>query len=200
MKTLVIKGRFTNMVLGTMSSDPEIQERFISNKAPDAKSIKEEVASIGVDEVVERSTTIFPRNENGEVFMYGYMFKGFLKNAARALARVDGTVAKGTKAYIKILTDTVFVKDRQINVSFNGKPIKEVGNLQRPLRAQTAQGDRVALANSETIPEGAEFIVTLKLLDEKYLPLVMECLEYGELQGLGQWRNAGFGTFECEVA
>ena len=42
----------------------------------------------------------------------------------------------------------IFIAPRQIPIKFDG----EMGICQRPLRAQTAQGERVALASSESIP------------------------------------------------
>lgn len=71
----------------------------------------------------------------------------------------------------------------------------EVGELQRPLRAETAQGARVALAHSETVPVGTKQEFIVKLLKDDLVPLVREWLDYGELHGTGQWRNASFGRF-----
>ena len=67
-------------------------------------------------------------------------------------------------------------------------------DCQRPLRASTAQGERVALANSETIPAGSTFTFTINLLDESLEGAVRECLDYAELHGFFQWRNSGKGT------
>ena len=45
------------------------------------------------------------------------------------------------------------------------------------MRAQTPQGERVALARSEMIDLGASMEFTLNLLDPKLEPLVREWLE-----------------------
>ena len=74
----------------------------------------------------------------------------------------------------------------------------DIGDLQRPLRAQTAQGERIALAHSETVPAGSFIECTIKTPDQ-YEPVVMEWLEYGQLKGMGQWRNASWGRFNYEV-
>ena len=60
------------------------------------------------------------------------------------------------------------------------------------------QGERICLANPEMIPAGAYFFVTIKFPD-KLEPVVIEWLNYGELKGLGQWRNAGWGRFTWQV-
>ena len=70
-----------------------------------------------------------------------------------------------------------------------------IGNCQRPLRASTPQGERVALASSETVPAGTKLRFDIVMLDPKLEGLVREWLDYGELRGLGQWRNAGKGSY-----
>ena len=191
---LKVKLTFTNELLGTWSSDPEIAKKFIASKAPDAKSLEEEVANLGVDAVVEQGKTVFPRNSEGVPILYGYQILGFFKAAARALARDKSTKTAGLKAYIKIIDGNIRIKEREIPIIFDG----EIGSCQRPLRAQTPQGERVAIANSETIPEGASAEFTIKMLGdwEKY---VKEWLSYGEWSGIGQWRNSGKGQFTWEI-
>ncbi len=70
-----------------------------------------------------------------------------------------------------------------------------MGDCQRPLRAATAQGERVALAHSETVPAGSEVSFTVQVFDKSLLPVIRECLDYGEYHGLAQWRNSGKGRF-----
>ena len=71
----------------------------------------------------------------------------------------------------------------------------DIGLCERPLRASTPQGERVALAISEEIPAGATMEFTITCMDEKDLKLVREWLDYGYYRGLGQWRNSGKGRF-----
>ena len=188
-----IKITFTEEVLGTSSSNPDIHREFIASKAPDATGLEEEVAAIGVDASVEKSTTVFPK-ENGNPFFWDYQIKGFFKDACGALARVPGTKSNAQKAYKKVIDGTVFVFPRKIPVTLSGA----MGHCQRPLRAETAQGPRVALANSETLPAGSSIETEIRLLDERNEKLVKEWLDYGALRGLGQWRNSGKGRFTWE--
>jgi hypothetical protein len=74
-----------------------------------------------------------------------------------------------------------------------------VGRCERPLRAQTAQGERVALASSETVPAGCTLEFTVIALREDLLDYVEEWLDYGGLRGFGQWRNSGKGCFTWEL-
>ena len=53
------------------------------------------------------------------------------------------------KAYKKIIDGCIFTYPRRMPIHFDG----EITNLQRPLRAQTMQGERICLANSEVIPQ-----------------------------------------------
>lgn len=191
---------FTSEILGTASSDKEIHQRFIASKAPDAPSREEEVASVGIEGVVEKTATVFPRNEAGQPILYDYQVKGFFKDACGMLSRAMGTHSSELKAYKKIIDGLVFVHPRQIPFILpeGGK----IGSCQRPLRAQTAQGERVALAHSEQLPAGSKisFSVTMFKLKGKDLKLCLqEWLDYGALRGIGQWRNSGKGAFTVAI-
>ena len=68
MKKLKIHVTFTEGVLGTATADPEIYSRFIGSKSPDAATLPEEVAALGEDAIIERGTTVFPKDEDGTPF------------------------------------------------------------------------------------------------------------------------------------
>lgn len=187
-----IKITLIEEMLGTASADPEIHREFIASKSPDARTIEEEVAEIGTDAVVEKSKTVFPRHD-GTPFIYDYQIKGFLKDACSSLARVPGTKSNKLKAYKKIIDGTIFVFPRKIIID-----TAEIGSCQRPIRVHTAQGERVALANSETIPAGVSLEFEIKALDETMGGQIKEWLDYGALRGIGQWRNSGKGRFTWE--
>jgi hypothetical protein len=76
----------------------------------------------------------------------------------------------------------------------------ELGDCQRPLRASGPQGERVALAHSETVPPGSSIDFEIELLDESKWPVVKEWLDYGKLRGIGQWRNSGKGRFTYKAS
>lgn len=74
-----------------------------------------------------------------------------------------------------------------------------IDTLERPLRAETMQGDRVALAKSETVPVGTTCELTFMCERLETVKLVKECLDEGEFKGTGQWRNSGYGRFTWEI-
>ena len=193
--TFKVKLTFMEELLGTASANPEIHAEFIASKAPDAKTAEEEIAELGSETVEEKTTTVFPKHD-GRPFLYDYQVKGFFKDACSCLRRVPGTASEKFKAYKKIIDGNIFVLPRKI--FFNGAP--KIGECQRPLRAQTMQGERVALAHSETIPQGTEIEFEILLLNPDYETIVVEWLNYGKLRGLGQWRNSGKGRFEWAKA
>lgn len=180
----------TEEMLGTASANPEIHEEFIASKAPDAPKMEEEVAAVGAEEVFEKAMTVFPKVD-GKPILWDYQMKGFFKDTCSALRKVPGTESSKIKAYKKEIDGLIFVVERFIPIQFDG----QIGVCQRPLRAQTAQGERVALASSESIPSGAMMEMTIKCLVDGYMKAVREWLDYGELRGLGQWRNSGKGRF-----
>jgi len=202
-----IKARLTfiDELLGTAPSNEDVYREYIASKAPDAASVADEVAAVGVDGVVEQGMTIFPRGDDGAPALWDYQIKGFFKDACSMLARVGGKDENGKKvkaanesgkltAFKKIIDGLIFVSPRQIPIRFDGG----IGRCQRPLRAQTAQGERTALAISETIPSGASIEIEVVCLSESHTAAVREWLDYGELRGLGQWRNSGKGRFTWE--
>lgn len=88
----------------------------------------------------------------------------------------------------------VFVNERKI--PFVLPEGTELSDCQRPLRAQTAQGERISLADSETVPAGSTVEFTIKVLDDSLMKYVIDWLDYGEFNGIGQWRNSGKGRFK----
>jgi len=198
-------------MLGTSSGDPEIHREHIASKGPNASSIEEEVASLGVDNVERKSMSVFPRTEKGEVFIWDYQLKGFFKDACGALSRARGTESGKLTAYKKIIDGLIFVKPRKIIINPpKGQGRVVVGKCVRPLRIADQRGERVALASSETVPAGCSFDIEIQyfeLKDKKtkkgdepgekadLLSVITELLDYGELRGLLQWRNSGKGRF-----
>lgn len=186
-------------VLGTATTDEQIYRSYLADQAPDAPSVEEEVAAIGVDDMVEKGTTVFPKDADGTPIMWDYQIRGFFKSACSALQRCKGAAfAKNTeklKAFRKILDQCILVAPRKIRFNLSG----DMGMLQRPLRAQTAQGERVALASSETVPAGSTVEFTVRCLNDDWVLAMMEWLNYGQYNGMLQWRNSGAGAFLYEI-
>ena len=194
MEKMRVRLTFKEQVLGTASADPELHSRFIASKSPDAATIEDEVAALGAEAVEQKAMTVFPK-EDGKPFIYDYQIKGFFKNACKAMREVDKSASSKLKAYKTKIDNLVFVDERKILFENpNGGEI-EIGNLQRPLRASTAQGERIALANSESVPAGTEVEFTITTLVPEMMAQVQEWLDYGALNGLGCWHNSGCGRF-----
>lgn len=195
MKELKVKLTLIEETLGTASNNKNIHADYIASKAPDAVKREEEIEAIGVDAEIEKSMTVFPRDYEGNPFIWDYQIRGFFKDACGMLSRVPDTKSKALKAYKKIIDGTIFVKERQIPFEMSG----DMGNCQRPLRGMTAQGERISLANSETIPKGSTITFTIQCLNDSHVDVVKEWLNYGRVRGLGQWRNSGKGKFFWEL-
>lgn len=194
MKKLLVRVTTIEETLGTASANKEIHSEFIASKGPNAKTLEEEVEAIGEEEVFEKGMTVFPR-VNGEPIAWDYQWKGFFKDACGMLRKVPGSECGKIKAYKKEIDGLIFVEPRAIPIKFDG----EIGLCQRPLRGQTAQGERIALATSESIPAGATMEFTILLMVDSHEKAVLEMLRYGTLRGFGQWRNSGKGKFTFEV-
>lgn len=204
-------------MLGTAPSNPDIYSQYIASKAEDGKITADELESLkarnkmveeGVEvdlddenselkkETVANSITVFHRDpETGKPIVYDYLIKGFFKNACSVLKNCDtAEYSPKIKAFKKYIDGMVFIKERRIPININGK----VTFCERPLRASTAQGERVALACSESIPEGSTMEFTIQTLRKDLMPAIIEWLNYGEVNGLGQWHNSGKGSFTWE--
>ena len=196
MVTLKVKVTFDEEILGTASSDPKVHETYIASNAPDAPSMKEEIEAVGAEEVFEKSMTVFPRDDIGGPMVWDYQWKGYLKDAFGSLKKLPKSECGKIKAYKKEIDGLIFVAPRKIPINLNGGAI---GVCQRPLRAQTMQGERVALASSETCPAGSTMEFDIQMLLNSHEPAVIEALNYGMLRGFGQWRNSGKGRFHYEI-
>lgn len=202
METIRVKLTFIDDVLGSQPADENIRSTYIASKAPDAKTFEEEVAQLGAIEVDEKGMTVFARDLDGSPCMIAYQIKGFFKAACGALRRIEGTRSSKLKAYKKIIDETVFVFPDADDPSSRMIPIDIIGEMgvcQRPLRAATAQGERVALSSSESISAGSSIEFDIVIYDPKLKDTVFEWLDHGRFNGLSQWRNSGKGAFTWEV-
>lgn len=214
---LHVKLTFIESILGTAAADPQVYEKYIASRAvspatvtdengkdstemvADLAKSQEETAVIadmtdGADNDSGATITVFPK-EDGKPFFWDYQIKGFLKDACGMLSRVKGSECSKVKAYKKVIDGLIFPKPRKIFIETD----KPITLCSRPLRAQTAQGERIAIACSEEIAEGATCEFDIELFEPSYVAMVKEILDYGEYRGTSQWRNSGKGRFTWEL-
>lgn len=199
MKKLNVTVIFVDALLGTCPNDRNIYSQFIGTKNANAtaESIAEEAVAIPVDEdgvpVDEKGLTIFPRDIEGRPFIYDYQWKGFFKEKCKFLKRDPKSRSSKLVASNETIDGSVFIQDRRnIIILPEGA---ELTRCERPLRAKTAQGERIALSCSEEIPAGSVCEFTVICQFDQLVPYVKEWLEDGILHGTGQWRNSGKGRF-----
>lgn len=200
MKTLKIKITLSEPMLGTKSANEELFTKFIAGKRPEGVAADEAEAEARLNAQLddkEKSMTCFHRLDDGTPMLWDYQVKGFFKDACGALRSVPHTESEKLKAYKKIIDGQVFVAERRIKLELPEG--EEVGIVERPLRAQTMQGERVALAKSESVPAGTTMRISVTMLNPALEKVVREWLDYGALRGIGQWRNSGMGRFSYEV-
>ena len=201
--TLKIKCTLLSELLGSQPADDKVFQTYVATKRPD----KDKVESTNVEELIEgleeRGTTIFHRDDNGHLCLLDYQFKGFLKgraNAIRARKTAEEKKAQGWGAIKGKIDDHIFVFPRHILLLRNGEKIKEPERIcERPLSAQTAQGDRICLSRSEVVGRGATFYVEIRVLGVVSKKQLLEILDDGEYFALGSWRNSGKGQISYEV-
>lgn len=202
-ETLKIRITGTSELLGSMPFNKEIFTSYIATKTKteeEKERAKKDVEGI-VDEF-ENKATGFYRDEEGKIILKGYQFKGFLKSAAKALKD-----SLGLKSAVSKIDTYVFVEEVNIPFMRDGKRIENPdGYLERPLRGETPQGPRTALAKSEIIKEGYTCDLTITVLKNDKtakscaidIGVICDLLDYGRYNGLLQWRNSGKGAFTWE--
>lgn len=188
-----VKLTLTEEMLGTKAANPDVFANFIASKHPSGTPQRDELDN--AENMEEAGTTVFHR-QDGKIGIYDYQIKGFFKDAAGAMNRFDNDCRNGLEkltAYKTKIDGCVFVSPRFIEINLPAGA--SVGICERPLRADTAQGPRVSVCRSETVPAGStiEFVVTV--FSKDLLPYVEAWFGYGALRGLGQWRNSGKGRF-----
>lgn len=196
------KVRYTLLepMLGTVPKNKDIYTDYLADKAlknqtPQIVSdqtvddlITEEVET--VPESTERGYTGFHTDYNG-IFVYDYLIKGHLKEAGNVLK--DILKVKNLRSK---LDSYLFVRPRRVYLK-----AAPDGSIERPIRAMTAQGPRVSLIKSDYVDAGLTFEVSIVVLHHSEInrKLLEQLLEYGQLQGLGQFRNGSYGRFEAEI-
>lgn len=195
----------TREALGTKTFNDDLYLEYLAEKlqdgsTPAAVESDEQTAqdamkeALDLDEELQKNSSGFHRNENGEPIIWDYQIKGFFKGSAKFLRRHQ-TTKERLISYKQEVDGAIFIAERSIPFNLHGK---EMGWCERTLRVETMQGPRTCIARSETVPEGSTLEFTVKLLGKSLVPHVKEWFEYGQLHGLGQWRNGGKGTFTTE--
>ncbi len=178
-------------LLGTVPKSKQIYGEYIKSLGADND---DELTT--VQEAEDRGWTGFHLLD-GEPIVYDYVVKGYLKDAARMLNRVEGSQTSKLKAFVKTIDGVLFVEPRRIRLLLPAGAKIECS--ERPLRANTAQGERVTLARSDMAPAGTRLEFDVIILGGVEEALLREWLDYGRYRGLGQWRNAGWGRFTYEL-
>lgn len=178
---------FLTEVLGSQSTK-EVAKEHIARRSGVELAEDEELS---LPEQLERGTTVFYKYPNEDTpAIRDYQLKGFLKNAGRVLSGKGG-LPKNLSSKVNNL---VFISPRWMRVELPEGA--EMDYLERPILANTAQGPRVALARSETLPIGTKFKCSIEVFPSEITENVLrELLDYGFYYGLLQWRNGGFGKF-----
>lgn len=182
-----VRLEFITEPLGSQTTK-DVASEFIAKKHEEIGGELPEDEARTLPEELERGTTVF-HQENGVRLLFDYQIKGFIKSAGQTFNGLNDVKALKSK-----IEKFVFVEPRKIpmHVPEGGK----VTYNERPLRAETAQGPRVALARSEQLPIGTWCEFDLKVFESQINEDILRSLfSYGEYQGLLQWRGGGWGRF-----
>lgn len=201
-------------MLGTIPTKRDIFVKFLVEKnGLDLEELKEDLDMVpGLDfdsegePVVDgkgtgvSGFTTFYSDVDG-IYLFNYHVLGFLKEAGNVLKEQvpnkmtkDGKPVVGIKNLKSKIDQYVFVEPRQIWLKE-----KPDGAYQRPLKAMTMRGPRVSLACSHYV-DPLSFDIEIILVENKEISwdTIETLLDYGYFKGIGQWRNASWGSFTWE--
>ena len=187
-KDIKVRVTFTSEVLGTAPNNPQIYEEYIYKKDPESEinTLDDEIETLGADAVIDKGMTVFHKDTEGP-FLYDYQIRGFIKESIAHLRNANDPVAKKLTAYKKKIDGLVHVYPGHIHF----KGVTGINVVQRPLRAQTMQGERITLACSEEIAAGATVSFLIKIENPDLEPAIRVALDHGLSVGIGQWRGSG---------
>ena len=192
-------------LLGSQPADKEIRKNYIASKHPNADAENELLPEENLGGV-----TVFLRDE-GSVCLMAYVINGYLKEAIAAMGIENGVKMPASKVDKYVFNLNVCGQNHSglevLKLIRDGEPISAPDRtLERPLRAMTMQGPRIALSSSELVDLPWQIDVKITLLENaatkqsKALTwdVIEDALKYGRLRGIGQWRNGGYGRFTFE--
>lgn len=198
-ETYHVKVQLIEELLGTVPCNPSIWADHIAAKQAKAlkkegyseeeiqKEIQATIAGVQNNDEMESGKTTFFQDDKG-YFLRDYQIKGFLKESAKVLKQYGPTKQLRSK-----VVQTVFVRPRKIYVADSDA---ELEVIERPLRGQTPQGERVAIARSLAVPAETNLEFDVQCLNGTITKGCLDTLlEYGQFAGIGQWRGAGKGSF-----
>lgn len=194
MNTLVKRYRvtctFTEPLLGSQPQRDVASEYLLDKAVKAGQDVTDELETL--PEELQKSSTAFHK-DNGHPILWDYQIRGFLKEWGLALNGLEDVKNLRSK-----IDNYVYVFPRKIPLVLPEGG--ELGWLERPLRAMTAQGPRVALARSEVLPEGTTISYEIRSLKGVIREsLLRELLDMGQYKGQGQWRNGSYGRFSYEM-
>lgn len=187
--------------LGSSPSNDDLLGTYIASKAPTEELEAQEIETIKAQNAEER-LTVFPKLPDGTPFIYDYQIKGMLKDSCKMLAKAGkagypgGKACAAIKAYKQAIDGLIFVEPRCIPYNLHGL---KMDYCERILRANTPMGERTSIAKGESVPEGSTIEFSVVCLDPALEKMVKECLDYGTMRGIGQWRNSGKGRFVWDL-
>lgn len=193
---------FTEPLLGTLASQTDVAKDFILGKHPNGEQ-PDEVSALPDESKIAVAMTTFSRTPDGLPMLWDYQIKGFLKEACHQMILMETftkedlkKVGLGLWQYKRTIDQLLFPQPRRIPLVLpTGTDPARLSIVERPLRAETMQGPRIAVARSESAPAGTYIDCAVIVMRANLAEFVRNWLTSGELKGLGQWRNSGMGRF-----
>ena len=216
---VTVRITFTNDVFGLTPNNPEMYSQFLAIKADKStkskdpskiaeahaeyiKNIEEEIGALVVadnlEDALDKGTTIFPKDKDGNPGIWRYQWKGYIKEKIQAALYRRNPMISAIANWRSGVSNDLFIVDK-FNVIHMPEG-QEITLDQRPIRFKDSMGQQIsAIASCEVVPAGSWTDVTFKVYRAGWLPVIKYCLDKGIEAGTGSRRCDGQGTFTYEV-
>jgi len=198
-----IHGKFLNEVLGGLPKNENLTKTFLATKkglTAETLNVAEEMIRESqelatVEKQMEKSTNIFPRDENG-LYLNGYQMMGALKEAMsiqRSITMWRSKIQNG----VRVLPDRIYLTKNGTPITSNGDFIESV------VHADTPQGPISGLCQTEILQGSPEFECELWVGKQRGVPIISDkilknLLEHIEITGVGAKRRMCYGMLKLD--
>ena len=217
MKQFKIKLTFIRPIIGSQPANEDLRRTYIVNKMTTGKTgmsgevamskVEDEINNLKKDEkynetineIKDKSITVFYRNEEGKQSVSAIQLRGFFKDAfafvakelkIKDLQKKDGSDFKGEAKYRDYIGERIAF-DQEL-YPFEG----ELELFSRSLRAETMMGPRICIATSELCKKPSDVTFKVLVTDDIDKRILKAILDRGLFKGISQWANAQYGTFK----
>jgi hypothetical protein len=218
MKKYQVKIQFIRDILGSQPASEDLRKKYITAKMMTGRTgvsaeiamqkVEGEIENLQKDEaylktvedIGDKSLTVFFRDVNGTPSISDVQIRGFMKDAFAFVGKEEKLLKKSSgEAYSSDDSYRRWIGERLCFLQQYFPLTGVVDALSRPIRVMTPQGHRVSITSSERVKAPSSIMVEFQTTDDVQKEWIEKVLNRGMFKGISQWANAQYGTFTYEM-